>query len=37
MKNGKAFTLETFGSDDEIEEGKSELPSEGEEEGEEEE
>ena len=37
MKNGKVFTLETFGSNDEIEEGESELPSEGEEEGEEEE
>ena len=35
MKNGKAFSLETFGSDDEIEEGESELPSEQEEEEEE--
>jgi hypothetical protein len=35
MKNGKAFSLETFGSDDEIEEEESELPSEWEEEEEE--
>jgi hypothetical protein len=35
MKNGKAFNLETFGSDDEIEEGESEFPSEQEEEEEE--
>jgi hypothetical protein len=28
MKNGKAFSLETFGSDDEIEEEESELLSE---------
>ena len=32
MKNGKAFTLETFGSDNKIEEGESKLPLKGEEE-----